>query len=185
MHSCEAVTCLPGSLLFIYCHYQNQEEKGPWKESARYKGKLLQGTSFWISAYFSMCFRRTLPVEMSVMRVTELNRLVVGRVWRAWGVAKASCVALSTVCSLFSTRGDYTPPRKESHGCAGQRLAHPPGPVSAMNPLGFCRGQCQQLGSLLRSRLGLFFALNFNYRRNVSLDCQWFLISDERLHMSP
>lgn len=88
------------------------------------------------------------------------------------------------LCILCSAQRVITPlPGKESHGCAGQCLAHPPGPVSTMNPLGFCRGQCQQLGSFAEKQA--FLALNFNYRRNVSLDCQWFLISDERLHMSP
>lgn len=41
------------------------------------------------------------------------------------------------------------------------------------------------VGLFAEKQAWAFFAPNFNYRRNVSLDCQWFLISDERLHMSP
>lgn len=33
VHSCEAVTCVPGSLFVMFCHYQNQEEKAPGKRA--------------------------------------------------------------------------------------------------------------------------------------------------------
>lgn len=130
----------------MFCHYQNQEEKAPGKRALGTKESSCREPPF-----------ENLPISQCVQKDSTsgdvCNESNSGILWSAEfeelrGLAEASCVALSILC-------DHTPPLKGSHGCEGQCLAHPPGQATAVNPLGFCRGQCQPLSSLLRSRLGL------------------------------
>lgn len=135
----------------MFCHYQNQEEKAPGKRALGTKESSCREPPFE-NLPISQCVQKDSTSGDVCNRVTEFKYLVVCRFEELRGVAEASCVALSIL-------SDHTPPLKGSHGCEGQCLAHPPGQATAVNLLGFCRGQCQPLSSLLRSRLGLSLLL--------------------------